>query len=68
MNMNLQGIKRFVWAGAGAAAMLLAGAAMAASHSVKVTLSGASEVPPVAWIFSRIAEYCSGRVATATKA
>ena len=47
MNMNLQGIKRFVWAGAGAAAMLLAGAAMAASHSVKVTLSGASDVPPV---------------------
>lgn len=48
MSMNLQGIKRFVWVGAGAAAILLAGcAAMSASQSVKVTLSGASEVPPV---------------------
>jgi hypothetical protein len=49
MNMNLQGIKRFVWAGAGAAAIVLAGcAAMASNKGVPVTLSGASEVPPVA--------------------
>jgi hypothetical protein len=49
MNTNLQGIKRFVWAGAGAAAIVLAGcAAMSSSKGVQVTLSGANEVPPVA--------------------
>jgi hypothetical protein len=47
--MNLQGIKRFVWVGAGAAAIVLAGcAAMSSSKGVQVTLSGANEVPPVA--------------------
>ena len=47
--MNLQGIKRFVWAGAGAAAIVLAGcAAMSSNMGVQVTLSGANEVPPVA--------------------
>lgn len=47
--MNLQGIKRFVWAGAGAAAIVLAGCAGMSSHmGVHVTLSGANEVPPVA--------------------
>ena len=49
MNMNLQGIKRFVWAGAGAAAIVLAGCAgMSSTKGVQVTLSGANEVPPVA--------------------
>ena len=49
MNMNLQGIKRFVWAGAGAAAIVLAGCAGMSSHmGVHVMLSGANEVPPVA--------------------
>lgn len=49
MNMNLQGIKRFVWAGAGAAAIVLAGCAgMSSNKGVQVTLSGANEVPPVA--------------------
>lgn len=49
MNMNLQGIKRFVWAGASAAAIVLAGCAgMSSNKGVPVTLSGANEVPPVA--------------------
>src|SRR5450759_228409 len=49
MNMNLQGIKRFVWSGAGAAAIVLAGCAgMSSNKGVPVTLSGANEVPPVA--------------------
>ena len=48
MNMNLPALKRLIWTGTGAAAVLLAGcAAMSAHHGVKVTLSGASEVPPV---------------------
>lgn len=49
MKMNLQGIKRFAWAGAGAAAIVLAGCAgMSSNMGVHVTLSGADEVPPVA--------------------
>lgn len=48
MNISLQSIKRFVWMGAGAAAIVLAGcAAMSANKGVLVTLRGANEVPPV---------------------
>ena len=48
MNTNLQGIRRFVWVGAGIAAIALAGCAAMSSHKgVQVTLSGANEVPPV---------------------
>lgn len=47
MNMNLQVIKLFFRAIAGTTAILFAGAAMSAGHSVKVNLSGANEVPPV---------------------
>ena len=48
MNASRQGIKRLFWAGAGTAAVVLAGCAtMYASNAVKVSLSGANEVPPV---------------------
>ena len=48
MNTMQQGIKRLFLAGAGTAAMVLAGcAAMYPGNAVYVTLSGANEVPPV---------------------
>lgn len=45
MNTSQQGIKRYIWAGVGA--VVLAGCAAMASKEVRVTLSGANEVPPV---------------------
>jgi CHRD domain len=46
MTTNQQGIKRLFWAGAGTAAMVLAGCATMMSPG-SLMLSGANEVPPV---------------------
>jgi hypothetical protein len=48
MNTNQQGIKRLFWAGAGTAAIVLAGcASMYPGGAMKLMLSGSNEVPPV---------------------
>ena len=45
--MNFQAIKQIIRAGIGTTTILLAGVAMSATLTVKLTFSGANEVPPV---------------------